>query len=379
MEAPVLLIYEGAIVNLLTLSSWLWLSSDNCSTSIVDFHRSCPTCHYDLCLSCCNEIRAGCQPGGEQAESARRNAVNIDINADADVDADVDEEEEKGKAKLGRKPKGGRRGRKKKAAPNRSKRVSKDSKKRADFDDDSDPEILPLEAKVEAVSVSKLEVELTEPKELSLELNLEVDQPEAKPEMDLQESKHKLALQESSLHPEPSEAEALPAWTVNEDGSIPCPPKACHGCGGNTLALCTLFEEDWMAKLTQDVENVSLACESLKQDDMIHCDLCDAPENDLKNMRLSANRESSCDNHLYCPTRQRVEEEGLAHFQKHWMRGEPVIVRNVLEGATGLSWEPLVMWRAVRETTKGKFEEDTKTVKALDCLDWREVNCIMTI
>jgi lysine-specific demethylase 3 len=51
----------------------------------------------------------------------------------------------------------------------------------------------------------------------------------------------------------------------------------------------------------------------------------------------------------------------------------------VLEGATGLSWEPLVMWRAVRETTKGKFEEDTKTVKALDCLDWREVNCIMTI
>ncbi|KAK0600662.1 hypothetical protein LWI29_017233 [Acer saccharum] len=32
---------------------------DNCRTSIVDFHRSCPQCNYDLCLNCCMEIRDG--------------------------------------------------------------------------------------------------------------------------------------------------------------------------------------------------------------------------------------------------------------------------------------------------------------------------------
>ncbi|KAK0590977.1 hypothetical protein LWI29_033927 [Acer saccharum] len=32
---------------------------DNCKTSIVDFHRSCPQCNYDLCLNCCMEVRDG--------------------------------------------------------------------------------------------------------------------------------------------------------------------------------------------------------------------------------------------------------------------------------------------------------------------------------
>ncbi|KAI3982872.1 hypothetical protein MKX01_010355 [Papaver californicum] len=32
---------------------------NNCKTSIVDFYRSCSNCSYDLCLSCCREIRDG--------------------------------------------------------------------------------------------------------------------------------------------------------------------------------------------------------------------------------------------------------------------------------------------------------------------------------
>ncbi len=46
----------------------------------------------------------------------------------------------------------------------------------------------------------------------------------------------------------------------------------------------------------------------------------------------------------------------------------------MLEGGSGLSWEPMVMWHAVWETTKNKFKEEIKSVKALDCLDWHEVN-----
>ena len=34
-------------------------NSDHCATSIIDLHRSCPSCSYELCLSCCQEIRDG--------------------------------------------------------------------------------------------------------------------------------------------------------------------------------------------------------------------------------------------------------------------------------------------------------------------------------
>ena len=73
---------------------------------------------------------------------------------------------------------------------------------------------------------------------------------------------------------------------------------------------------------------------------------------------------------MYCPTVQDIKCENLQHFQKHWIRGEPVIVRNVLDDTSGLSWDPMVMWRDFRETTKGKFREETKKVNAIDCMEW---------
>jgi len=72
-------------------------------------------------------------------------------------------------------------------------------------------------------------------------------------------------------------------------------------------------------------------------------------------LRRAANMQDSGDNYLYCPT---VKGETLEHFQKHWRRGEPVIVGNVFDNTTGLSWEPMVMWRAFRETSD-KFSEET--------------------
>ncbi|KAE8784467.1 Lysine-specific demethylase 3B [Hordeum vulgare] len=42
---------------------------NNCRTSIVDFHRSCDKCSYDLCLICCRELRLGRCPGGAAASN----------------------------------------------------------------------------------------------------------------------------------------------------------------------------------------------------------------------------------------------------------------------------------------------------------------------
>ena len=49
-----------------------------------------------------------------------------------------------------------------------------------------------------------------------------------------------------------------------------------------------------------------------------------------------------------------------------------MIVRDVLENTTGLSWEPMVMWRACRETIEG--ENYGKTADAIDCLHWYSVD-----
>ncbi|CAM6025347.1 unnamed protein product [Sphagnum balticum] len=237
------------------------LYCDNCKTSIVDYHRNCSGCDYDLCLTCSHELRLGHQPGGDQSESAQQKLQMQDDIKEADT------------------------------------------------------------MEVNAV-------------------------------------------------PAP-----LPLWEAGQGGRIPCPPKSQGGCGGlHTLQLKTLFEPDWLAKLTTDAENIAATCHNLKEQDSMHCSICDLSDPDRgKHLRLAAHRVGGHDNHLFCPTRQSVEAEGLMHFQRHWIEGEPVIVRDVLEGGSGLSWEPMVMWRAVRETTKNKFKEETKSVKALDCLDWREV------
>ncbi|XP_051128190.1 lysine-specific demethylase JMJ26-like isoform X2 [Andrographis paniculata] len=39
---------------------------DHCSTSIIDLHRSCRNCSYELCLRCSQEIRAGQVPGSSR-------------------------------------------------------------------------------------------------------------------------------------------------------------------------------------------------------------------------------------------------------------------------------------------------------------------------
>ena len=67
-----------------------------------------------------------------------------------------------------------------------------------------------------------------------------------------------------------------------------------------------------------------------------------------KNSRKAASREKSADNYLYCPLSNDIKQDDLKHFQRHWIKGEPVIVRGVLEQMSQLSWEPALMWRAIR-------------------------------
>ena len=132
-------------------------------------------------------------------------------------------------------------------------------------------------------------------------------------------------------------------------------------------------------KLLQNAEDLTSNCKFPNVDYSQGCSTCQSNisggnNNIVSNVRLAAFREKSNDNFLFCPDAFDMANDETNHFQIHWMRGEPVIVRNVLDKTSGLSWEPMVMWRAFRETGGNvKFKDETRSVKAIDCLDWCEV------
>lgn len=164
-------------------------------------------------------------------------------------------------------------------------------------------------------------------------------------------------------------------WEAKGDGSIPCPPENMGGCGCSLLELKRIFPGN-VSELVEKVKNI---VETLPQS---HAQLCSCFESvgnislSNPNLRRASFREDSNDNYLYSPTANGIQDEDLNHFQCHWAKGEPVIVSNVLESTSGLSWEPMVMWRAFRQITNNNHSQELD-VKAIDCLDWCEVDIII--
>ncbi|XP_043689947.1 lysine-specific demethylase JMJ25-like [Telopea speciosissima] len=230
------------------------LYCDNCQSSIVDFHRSCSICSYDLCLSCCREIRQGTLPGMRQRSSVQKNSGS--------------------------------------------------------------------------------------------------------------------ALLASSA--------TLPDWKYSGDGSISCPPKELGGCGESLLDLRSVFPLNWTEELEINAEEIACSYDFPETIDVSpHCSLCSLMHDKAGGLdgklQEAAARVDSDDNFLYCSTMEDLQHENLEHFQKHLSKGQPVIVRNVLQNSSNLSWDPVVMFHTFLERNSAKPGNDVKTVKATDCLDWCEV------
>lgn len=242
---------------------------NNCRTSIVDYHRSCTSCSYDLCLSCCRELRQGLVPGD--------NTMPLPQFID------------RGKDYLhGGPPK-----------PSTSAKLDV------------------------AIGVSK----------------------------------------------------ALHKLKANRDGSIPCPSIERDSCCSANLELKRIFPKKKLKKLLKNasnfVENGTFA-QLPETSSSCSCLSSHHISSGSNMLRVAASREDSVDNYLYSPTAIDVKQGQLGHFQRHWANGEPVIVRNMLDLTCNLSWEPMVMWRALRELTKTKPELEKCEVTAIDCLDWCE-------
>ncbi|KAJ4850026.1 hypothetical protein Tsubulata_014061 [Turnera subulata] len=230
---------------------------NHCATSIMDFHRSCPKCSFELCLGCCREIR-------KQGLSVRPEIKFQYVN----------------------------RG--------------------SDYMHGGDP--LPCDSKIVEDHCEPLAV----------------------------------------------------TWKANDDGSISCAPHEMNGCGGDCkLELKRILPMGWILELKTKAEELLRNCTTSEET----CSICKCNEKGEEVLKKAAFREGCTDNYLYFPASvDTLKQDELSHFQKHWVKGEPVIVHDVLEGTAQLSWEPMVMWRALCEHADSQISSKMSDVKAIDCL-----------
>jgi [histone H3]-dimethyl-L-lysine9 demethylase len=162
----------------------------------------------------------------------------------------------------------------------------------------------------------------------------------------------------------------LSRWKINSNGSIPCPPNEFGGCGSSLLELKCLFEDHIVSSLLEKASSL-VKSETIPElgGSKCPCFMESGGLND-ETSRKSSCRDNPNDNYIYCPAAVDVQNGDMLHFQEHWLKGQPVIVRDALALTSGLSWEPMVMWRALRER---KEKHDSLSVLALECLKWTEV------
>ncbi|KAF3663999.1 putative 60S acidic ribosomal protein P0-1-like [Capsicum annuum] len=156
-------------------------------------------------------------------------------------------------------------------------------------------------------------------------------------------------------------------WKSMESGAIRCPPKDMGGCGKGTLHLRCIFSENWISQLLLNAKEIAQKCKlkEMHHDSELHCS-CSKSKGDNGvsggKLRKAAARENSDDNYVFCPAAVDTRRANLRHFRLYLSKGEPVVVTNVHDNALGLSWEPMVMWCACRQTEKA--------TDVLNCLNW---------
>ncbi|CAH2078370.1 unnamed protein product [Thlaspi arvense] len=153
---------------------------------------------------------------------------------------------------------------------------------------------------------------------------------------------------------------------------IDCKWKELKGCS-NKLSLRSLFSLEVTSKLEISAEEI-VSCYELPEilDRFSGCPFCLGVEkqpssSDSHLKEASRRREDATSNFLYHPTVMEFQENNLEHFQTHWSKGHPVIVRSVLKGGSSLNWDPVAMFCSYL------MNINSKTGNTTNCMDWFEV------
>ncbi|KAI3680618.1 hypothetical protein L6452_35391 [Arctium lappa] len=162
----------------------------------------------------------------------------------------------------------------------------------------------------------------------------------------------------------------LQNWNTNEDGSIQCPPKNLGGCGDGVLGLFCHPPVNWSKDLEASAKEIVFASKITQflEVDYSGCGLCDE-----RDQREGKNEDGILINNksLYFSIQEDLGDENLQHFTKHWVKGQPIIVRDVIGSESELSWDPISMFCMYLERS-AKSRND-KEVKLRNCSDWCEV------
>ncbi|KAL5716737.1 hypothetical protein ACHQM5_009864 [Ranunculus cassubicifolius] len=168
-------------------------------------------------------------------------------------------------------------------------------------------------------------------------------------------------------------AKLIEEWNVDENGRIYCPLKETDNCTSGPLVLKRIFPDNFVPEMKRKAGEIA-ARDGLPLDSGVPTHSCpclnSVGETYLENnfLRKAACRNGSNDNYLYCPNAKDIRHGDLSHFMQHWSNGEPVIVPDVLEFTSGLSWEPMVLSRALREKKNSRVGFAHLDVRIVDCL-----------
>jgi len=175
----------------------------------------------------------------------------------------------------------------------------------------------------------------------------------------------------------------LPERTnCNDIEKVSCPPTELGGCGTGLLDLLCIFPSTLLREMEVKAEEIVCSYDFPETSDKSSsCSLCfdtDLNTDRYNQLQKAAERGDASDNCLFCPTVLDISGDNFEHFQKHWGKGQPIVVQDVLQSTSNISWNPLFMFCTYLEQSITKYENNKELLES--CLDWCEVsistNCI---
>lgn len=174
-------------------------------------------------------------------------------------------------------------------------------------------------------------------------------------------------------------SELFPKWKADADGSIPCGPVDAGGCGSSKLVLRRILKINWLAKLLKNTEEMVCGC---KVSDQEGCGVCPCTRSatsqtsETREWKLSVCSQvnGTSKKLLYSPSADDLKHDGIDHFQKHWVKGEPVIIKHAFDPSFASKWDPVSVWKGIQEMEDGRMKEEDILVKAVDFLKQSEVD-----
>ncbi|KVI01042.1 WRC-like protein [Cynara cardunculus var. scolymus] len=158
-------------------------------------------------------------------------------------------------------------------------------------------------------------------------------------------------------------------WKTSEDGSIKCSPKNLGGCGNGVLDIRCLFDFNWTNELETSAKEIICKYKFTKSLEVTSC--CSPSDGNAETGNESDDRilfKSKC---LYLSMRDDLRDENLQHFTQHWVKGQPLIIRDVVKNDPELKWDPVFMFCTYLEAS-AKYQKD-EGAEVENCSNWYEV------